>query len=72
MKAIINGIILTKNKIIIEKYLEGNDENLSGINDYKFFCYSGKVKYIVFDGDRYIKHKRSFYDKEWNYIMIKR
>lgn len=60
----------TKNKIIIEKYLEGNDENLSGINDYKFFCYSGKVKYIVFDGDRYIKHKRSFYDKEWNYIDI--
>ncbi|MEI3356183.1 MAG: ATP-grasp fold amidoligase family protein [Clostridia bacterium] len=58
------------NKIIIEKYLEGNDENLSGINDYKFFCYNGKVEYIVFDGDRYVKHKRNIYDKEWNYLDI--
>lgn len=58
------------NRIIIEKLLEGNDEGLSGINDYKFFCYNGKVEYIVFDGDRYIKHKRSFYDKNWNYIDI--
>ena len=58
------------NRIVIEKLLEGNDENLSGINDYKFFCYSGKVKYIVFDGDRYVKHKRSFYDENWNYIDV--
>ena len=43
---------------------------MSGINDFKFFCYNGKVKYIVFDGDRYIKHKRNFYDKDWNYIDI--
>lgn len=58
------------NKIIIEKYLEGNDEHLSGINDYKFLCYNGKVEYIVFDGDRYIKHKRNIYDRNWNYIDI--
>ena len=58
------------NRIIIEKLLEGNDDNLSGINDYKFFCYNGKVKYIVFDGDRYIIHKRNFYDNNWNYIDI--
>ena len=58
------------NRIIIEKILEGNDDKLSGINDYKFFCYNGKVEYIVFDGDRYIKHKRNFYDKDWNYIDI--
>ena len=60
----------TKNKIIIEKYLEGNDERLSGINDYKFFCFNGKTKYIVFDGDRYIKHKRNIYDESWNYLNI--
>ena len=58
------------NRIIIERILEGNDDNLSGINDYKFFCYNGKVEYIVFDGDRYVKHKRNFYDKDWNYIDI--
>ena len=59
-----------KNRIIVEKLLEGNDEKLSGINDYKFLCYNGKVKYVVFDGDRYIKHKRSFYDENWKYIDI--
>lgn len=58
------------NRILIEKYLEGNDEEFSGINDYKFLCYNGKVEYIVFDGDRYVKHKRSIYDREWNYIDI--
>lgn len=60
----------TKNKIIIEKKLEGNNENLSGINDFKFFCYHGKVKYIVFDGDRYIKHKRAFFNEKWEYLNI--
>ena len=60
----------TNNRIIVEKYLEGNDEGLSGINDFKFFCYNGKVEYIVFDGDRYVRHKRSFYDRNWNYIDI--
>ena len=59
------------NKILIEKYLEENDEELSGINDYKFLCYNGKVEYIVFDGDRYVKHKRNIYDRNWNYIDIK-
>ena len=60
----------THNRIIIEQYLEGNDEGLSGVNDFKFFCYNGKVEYIVFDGDRYVKHKRNFYDKDWNYIDV--
>ena len=59
------------NNIIIEKYLEGNEDGLTGINDYKFFCFNGKVEYIVFDGDRYKKHKRNFYDKNWNYLDIK-
>ena len=58
------------NKIIIEKLLEGNEDNLTGINDYKFMCFNGKVEYIVFDGDRYKEHKRNFYDKNWNYLDI--
>ena len=59
-----------KNKIIVEKLLEGNNDNLSGINDYKFFCYDGKVEYIVFDGNRYVEHKRNFYDKNWHYLNV--
>lgn len=58
------------NKIIIEKLLEGNENNLTGINDYKFMCFNGKVEYIVFDGDRYKEHKRNFYDKNWNYLEV--
>ena len=60
----------TDNRIIIERLLEGNSDNLSGVNDYKFFCYGGHVKYIVLDGDRYIEHKRNFYDRDWNYIDV--
>lgn len=60
----------TKNKIVIEKLLDGNDDGLSGVNDYKFFCYGGRVKYIVLDGDRYVEHKRNFYDRNWSYIDI--
>lgn len=58
------------NKIIVEKLLKGNENNLTGINDYKFLCFNGKVEYIVFDGDRYKEHKRNFYDKDWNYIEV--
>ena len=60
----------TNNRIVIERLLEGNDDNLSGVNDYKFFCYDGKAEYIVFDGDRFVEHKRNFYDKNWDYIDI--
>lgn len=61
----------TQNRIIVEKLFEGNDDGLSGVNDYKFFCYGGKVKYIVLDGDRFVKHKRNFYNRDWNYIDVK-
>lgn len=58
------------NRIIVEKLLKGNENNLTGINDYKFMCFDGNVEYIVFDGDRYKEHKRNFYDKDWNYIEV--
>jgi len=34
--------------------------------DYKFFCFNGRPKYIQVDIDRFINHKRNFYDLEWN------
>ena len=40
------------------------------MNDYKIFCYDGVPKYIVVDVDRYIGHKRNFYDSEWNNLHI--
>ncbi|WHY00418.1 ATP-grasp fold amidoligase family protein [Neobacillus sp. DY30] len=57
-------------KIIVEEYLEDESNSFDGINDYKFICFNGKAKYIVFDVDRHIDHKRNIYDTEWNFIDV--
>lgn len=49
-------------KIIAEKYLETSDNDLQ---DYKFLCFNGEVKYIWVDKDRYTDHKRNLYDTNW-------
>lgn len=41
--------------IMAEEYLGQN------VNDYKFLCFNGEVKYFWVDFDRYIKHKRNIY-----------
>jgi hypothetical protein len=51
-------------RIVCEKYLEPKRDNQ--LYDYKFFCFSGKVKYIQVDVDRYSNHTRCFYDPKWN------
>ncbi len=56
--------------IVVERLLTNKEKPEAGINDYKFFCYNGKAQYIVVDVDRYIGHKRNFYDKEWNNLHI--
>jgi len=57
-------------RIIIEKYLEDKSIDDGSINDYKFFCFDGKLKYIVVDVDRYVGHKRNFYDANWNLLDV--
>lgn len=52
--------------IVIEELLINKENPNAGINDYKIFCYNGKPKYIIVDVDRYIGHKRNFYDINWN------
>lgn len=56
--------------IVIEQLLVNKQCPEAGINDYKFFCYRGHAKYIVVDVDRYVGHKRNFYDREWNDMHI--
>jgi len=60
----------SKSRIIIEKLLVNKNNAAAGINDYKFFCFNGKPEYIVVDKDRYIEHKRNFYDINWNFIKV--
>ncbi|MBR2840592.1 MAG: glycosyl transferase [Bacilli bacterium] len=58
-----------KNKIMCEKYIT----NCKGLlNDYKFFCFDGEVKYIEVDFDRFEEHKMNFYDVNWNLQTFKK
>lgn len=56
--------------IIVEEFLENPDNPEGGLEDFKFFCFDGKPFCVVHDGDRYIGHKRNFYDLEWNNLNI--
>lgn len=56
--------------LVVEELLVNQENPAAGMNDYKIFCYNGKPKYIVVDVDRYIGHKRNFYDVEWNNMHI--
>ncbi|MBO7303955.1 MAG: carbonic anhydrase [Clostridia bacterium] len=62
-----NGL---KHKIIAEKLLVNEKNPEAGIDDYKIFCFNGEPKCIVVDTDRYIGHKRNFYDTEWNDFKV--
>lgn len=57
-------------RIIIEKYLENTIQPDAGINDYKILCFNGVPHVIIYDCDRYIGHKRNFYDVSWNRIRV--
>ena len=57
-------------RIIIEKYLEEKNSKNDSVHDYKFFCFDGKVKFLVVDVDRYIGHKRNFYTVDWELLDI--
>ncbi len=57
-------------RIIVEKYLEDKNSYDGSIDDYKFFCFDGKVKYLVVDVDRFVGHKRNFYTVNWDLIDV--
>ena len=56
--------------IVVEELLVNRENPNAGINDYKFFCYDGHAKYIIVDVDRFIGHKRNFYDCDWNNLHV--
>lgn len=52
-------------RIIAEKYIEDKDGSL---NDYKFFCFDGKVFCCQVIRNRYTKETIDFYDEKWNHM----
>lgn len=61
---------INETRYIVEEYLENDENPEAGISDYKFMCFNGKPFCIVYDKDRYVGHKRNFYDTEWNNLHV--
>ncbi|UCE68225.1 MAG: glycosyltransferase [Flavobacteriaceae bacterium] len=52
-----------KPRLIAEAYLE--EVGRKSINDYKFFCFNGKPRFIQIDLERKESHSRRYYDLDW-------
>ncbi len=50
-------------KIIVEKYLENSENADRSLDDFKFYCYDGKFKFLLWCKNRYSGNKRNFYDE---------
>lgn len=56
-----------KPRIIAEKYID----DLDGVDDYKFFCFNGKVKYLFIATERQSEKEETkfdFYDRNFNHL----
>jgi hypothetical protein len=53
---------MLKPKIIVEPLIFDK----SDVEDYKFFCFNGKARFVQVDIDRRSNHKRKFFDSNWN------
>ena len=49
-------------KVIVEPLIFGG----TNVEDFKIFCFRGEPRLIQVDLDRYIDHKRKFFDVDWN------
>lgn len=61
---------IEKTRYIVEEFLENDQNPEAGISDFKFLCFKGKPFCVVYDKDRYIGHKRNFYDMDWNNLSV--
>jgi hypothetical protein len=52
-------------RIVAEPYIE---DNAGQLDDYKCFCFDGKVRLISVDYDRFHGHKKNLYTPDWQYI----
>jgi|SRR5690606_129529 len=59
-----------KPRFIVERYLE--EMGKGNINDYKFFCFNGKPKFLLIMIERDTWDYRCHYDLEWNKLPFNR
>jgi hypothetical protein len=48
-------------KVIVEPLIFGS----ANVEDYKIFCYEGEPRIIQVDVDRFVDHRRKFFDADW-------
>jgi hypothetical protein len=53
--------------IIIESFIGENDK---APDDYKFFCFSGRVEFLKIDFDRFEGHAEKFFDRDLNRLDL--
>lgn len=56
-------------KILCEKYIADKEGKLQ---DYKFYCFDGKIEFVEVDFDRFKDHRMNFYDLNWNLLNIRK
>lgn len=61
---------IKKSRIIIEELLIDNSNADGTIEDYKFFCFDGKVYCVQADCGRYTQHKRNLYTDKWEQLPV--
>lgn len=59
-----------KPSIICEPLIEAVDQAGEGLDDYKFFCFNGKIAMKWVDYDRFVGHKRVLFDASGNRLNV--
>lgn len=52
-------------RIIVEKFLENSATSL---DDFKFYCYNGKYRFLSIDKDRYGNHTRAYFNSDMEFL----
>jgi hypothetical protein len=63
---------LVRPRIIVEKYLDGDNGGGTSLSEHKFFCFNGTPGTILVARDRYTDLKYNFYDLDWNLLPWRR
>lgn len=64
--------LIPKSVIMAEELLENTAHPDETVDDFKFYCFGGKVFCIQHDVGRYMDHHtRTFYDADWNHLHVR-
>ncbi len=58
-----------KPRILVEHFMK--QENKNSLNDYKFYCFNGKPRFVEIHLDRSEAHRSSFYDLEFKKLPFR-